>query len=665
MKKTFKNNLIIRSIFIVVLSLIISTCVFTYIHIEYMLKNDTKYLEQISSDSEELIFQSINSVKESTDLLANDLSKLHTLNYSDNINTLKGLVVTNPFIKRTFITDNKGMQIAKYPSIGNVNIANRDYFKKAIKGEGNFSKIISSTVTGESIIIYCTPIKENNIIIGTLSSILEINSLNAVLNSTTKALQCTFGLLDNKGSLLLSNKKSNLVDNNTLSNNNNKLINLSNLEPVKKLMNNESGSGKFLLNNKKVLVQYRSFKNSNLNLIISIPYEHITKSKIQYILIGIFILIFVLLIAIVLITRFANRITMPIIKLSKILKDFSKGNLNVVINEDILKSGDEFGELARTFNIFSDKIKQIIIYLKDDCNKLNSYSNNILEIINDNKTNQLHISDMMTNVNKNMKLNLDSLKDGLVIFKEFSQGINNINVNLKNVNDVSITCTTSTEEGVNYATNMKSTLDDSLQSLNDINNKISYLTDTSKRVNLLADTINEVAEETNLIALNASIEAVRVGEAGKGFLVVAEQIKKLAYESATSSENINKLLYEIQSEIENTSEIVQEMNKRFNNLVNDTESTFKIIKDIKTKAYHSQGSVEEITSIIEEQTAGIEEGTESLGNVVNYINENANVSLDIDDKLKMQSDKLNSLLDLSNVLNKMSNDMKEAIEFFK
>ncbi|KEH92991.1 methyl-accepting chemotaxis protein [Clostridium massiliodielmoense] len=670
MKKTFKRDLLIKSSIILFISLALSTFIFIYLHINYMSKTNARYLQQTSMDSEELIVHAIDSVKSSTNLLAETLGSLNSIDDEDNKEIVKNLVCNNSFIKRAFITKTDGMQIAKYPSIGNVSISNRDYFKKAIQGEGNFSPVIISKLTGEAIIIYCSPIKNQGNVIGTVSSILEINSLAHSLNLTTKNLNCSFGLLDNHGSLLLTNKENSLLLNDSKNKPTDlsklkKIINLSNLEPVEKMMSNESGSGTFTLNNTKALTNYKSLKNYGLNLLIAVPYSDITNSIYTYSLIALGILALIMLSSLILVKNFTYKLTNPITNLSIALKKFSEGNLDLVIDETLLKRNDEFSELIKSFNIFSNKIKDIITNFKGNAKNLNIYSSNLEEVVKDNEISQNSIALMINDVNTKMNENLLSLQENLNILQQFSEGIDNVNVNLENLHEAVNDSTASSQKGVSHANTMEYTLNESFNSLENINIKINNLTNLSSEINSLLAIITSISKETNLLSLNASIEAARAGESGKGFTIVAEKIKKLAEESSKASQNIDNLLSNIQSEIISTSDIIDDMNSKFKNLVENVKLTTNLMSDIKNKAVNSQISVEEIISVIEEQTAGIENSTESLTKVVNYINDTMKVSESISNKLDNQSEKLNLLSNVSSSLNNISTNIKEDLDFFK
>lgn len=286
-------------------------------------------------------------------------------------------------------------------------------------------------------------------------------------------------------------------------------------------------------------------------------------------------------------------------------------------------------------------------------------------MVDTNQDTQVSISNMMTDVNDKMNSNLNSLSENLTILEEFSKGIDNVSVNLENLNNIVHVSTTAAEHGSSHANNTQNILNDSVNDLSTVTMKMKELSAISTKVNSLTEIINNIAKQTNLLALNAAIEAAHAGESGKGFSVVAEEIKKLAQLSSASSQDINKLLSNIKLEITTTSDIINNMSGKFKNLVDDTSLTTNLMNEIKDKAITCQTSVEEIIGIMEEQTAGIEESTESLNTVVSYIYETVQSFECMDKKLKTQSESLSSLSNLSSSLTEMSNTIKENIDYFK
>ncbi|MFW6410320.1 MAG: methyl-accepting chemotaxis protein [Halanaerobiales bacterium] len=205
-----------------------------------------------------------------------------------------------------------------------------------------------------------------------------------------------------------------------------------------------------------------------------------------------------------------------------------------------------------------------------------------------------------------------------------------------------------------------------VQAVNDqagkVAEKIGALGELSRKINEIVEMINGIAEQTNLLALNADIEAARAGEAGRGFSVVADEIRELAEESASSAEKIKSLIDEVkektesagmrmnnsEKEVEDGEEIVKEANQAFDRIRNSLkeinsgmeESTEIVEKangfstEIAENAENIAGISEETSASAEEVAASSEEQTASIEEVASMADELAVLAEELEDLIE-------------------------------
>jgi len=166
---------------------------------------------------------------------------------------------------------------------------------------------------------------------------------------------------------------------------------------------------------------------------------------------------------------------------------------------------------------------------------------------------------------------------------------------------------------------------------------VDALSETLNKVNQIVDLITNIADQTNLLALNAAIEAARAGEQGRGFAVVADEVRKLAEQSGHAAKDINQLIVQVLAESQKAVQAMAEGNKRVQEgavVVDEVGGKFKgIIKLIDNLADQIQGvaaaseqvssGVQNVASTTEEQTAAMEEvssATDQLASMANDLN---------------------------------------------
>ena len=192
---------------------------------------------------------------------------------------------------------------------------------------------------------------------------------------------------------------------------------------------------------------------------------------------------------------------------------------------------------------------------------------------------------------------------------------------------------------------------------------IMELNDLSQQIGNFVNTIKAIANQTNLLSLNASIEAARAGEAGRGFGVVAEQIKKLATESAEASEEVETMIEKVQEQVEEVvgtmavgAEKVKgvgEMSKRSKNAM---QMVMEAIANAKLK-------IEEIESMTSNQVAGIEQIVSSITEISAIAEEGAagteEASASTEEQAASMEELAASALELSNIARELKAEFEK------
>lgn len=667
MKKTYKRDVILKSVIALTVTTLTITTVLTFINAQTIIKNMEEGVFNCSNEINYIIEEGLLGAKTSTEILADNLGELNKeVNFEYASNRLKNIVESDKNIKRISIIGTSGKQAYKYPNTGLSDVKDRDYFKNAMSGQGNFSKVIVSSSTGKAVMTYCTPIKNKGNIVGAVASVIELNNFSEKIDKIINEGGFSYILVDKEGTILATNKDNNVILNEKEINDvlENKKVQFSNIQDI----NNEISKGEknFELTIGKNTLEMSSSKiNDDLDIVVALPQSILTNSILKNIGFSILVLIALLIIAMIIIMKFTNKTSYAIGELSNDIKNMTNGHLGKEISPVVLSRKDEIGELGKDLGILKFKLADIIMKLKNDVENLNLNSNNLNEIVKLNEYSKIEIDDMISTVNSKMEINTAALQENSIVMNEFSKSIDSVSNNLEDLNSVVEVSFNSAKDGESNIRCMEKSINDVLESSKIVTKMIMELKSKSSRINSFTKNITEISDQTNLLSLNAAIEASRAGEAGKGFTVVAEEVKKLAEQSTIASRNIAELIKEIDLDINEANKIVEDMNFNFGELKENSNQTIESMMNIKEKANNSKIATEEITAIIEEQSAGVETSSENLKSVYNNVKETTDISLGINENIEKEKLNMKELENVSLNLNEMSSEIKDMVDFFK
>lgn len=245
---------------------------------------------------------------------------------------------------------------------------------------------------------------------------------------------------------------------------------------------------------------------------------------------------------------FANGVVRRLSLLNYGLHEIAEGNLR--IDPLVADSSDEFGEMATEFNRMKEHVHALIIKIKNSSEQVSASSESLAASSHQAAENATHVAQTVGDVSNGMEKQLASVD---VTKKNIDEAFTDIEAMARKTDDVS----ESARQMADAAESGSSLMHEAIEKMSGIESSVSASADVvrklganSQQIGQIVETISQISEQTNLLALNAAIEAARAGEAGRGFSVVAEEVRKLAEQSSAAAENISVLIGDVQKDTE-------------------------------------------------------------------------------------------------------------------
>ncbi|MFD2445178.1 methyl-accepting chemotaxis protein [Bacillus sp. CGMCC 1.16607] len=259
----------------------------------------------------------------------------------------------------------------------------------------------------------------------------------------------------------------------------------------------------------------------------------------------------------------------------------------------------------------------------------------------------------------------NKLRDSNEIVRKMTEAIQQIKLNTHHVTNTSSEATNVVlkgEQAIQLSINQMNQINENVINLGQV---IHTLGERSKEISQIANVISDIAAQTNLLALNAAIEAARAGEHGKGFAVVADEVRKLAEQSSKSTESIRQLIAAIQSE---TDYAVQSMEKgtaeveKGIEVVHDAGSSFKQIQYFVDNV---SSQIQEMTDSIQQMAQGAEKVVVTVSEIEEIAVETTSQSQDVSAATEEQLASMQEIAASAAALANMAEDLQDSLKNFK
>ncbi len=303
----------------------------------------------------------------------------------------------------------------------------------------------------------------------------------------------------------------------------------------------------------------------------------------NFVIVAIFIFLMVLL---------ANSITKPILNIGERLLEMAGkgGDLTQTLDDS---RGDELGLLAKGFNAIIAKVKDIMIEIKQtehimasSFTQLNEMAHTVSELV------------------KNQQTESDSVATATNEMSHSIQEVSELASNTASKTEVS-------EQQISVSNQQVDDTSDVMQQLQESNRitqeKIAALAEQTQTISSVVDTISSISEQTNLLALNAAIEAARAGEQGRGFAVVADEVRTLAGRTQTSTQEINDVIQRLQTQANETVTAMQSNTELASQGLEKTTGAKEVLQEVVAEIIEITAMNTQVATATQEQSSVINE----------------------------------------------------------
>ncbi|MGE5329525.1 MAG: methyl-accepting chemotaxis protein [Deltaproteobacteria bacterium] len=538
------------------------------------------------------------------------------------------------------------------------NIASRDYFQKAIKGQIAVSPPIQSKSTGGLIITCAGPVRDDNgKIIGVFINGVTLNSLSDIINQEKFGDTGYAYVIDNTGLIIAHPDKNKIMVENLINSSDPRLI-----SATRKMINEETGIASYSYNGSEKISCFGPVKSTGWSIAVSAPRNEVYTNirLVTTLLIYVSVLLAVIITIVIIIS--IGMAVKPIQKMVKITEEIAGGNL---IEKADVKSNDEIGSMALALNNMSGNLKGAINRIKDSAMDVLGASEKLAASTEESGASMEEIA-----------AGVNSIARGMV---DNSRNIVNATKNVEKVantaEEVAISCKELAEESKkvrNDAFNGGDSVKQVLNSVDEINSSskeveivINELGKLSQEIGEIIEIITAISTQTNLLSLNAAIEAARAGEAGRGFSVVAEEIRKLAAGSSDAAKDITKLILDVQRKTSNAVNKMQDGAQKAEEGLKKATDASEYIQGIINSIDNISKRIVEISKSVNQQADISKQMNDAMVNILNVTEATSSSSQQMSASVEEQTSVFQELGNIASELSKSAASLNDMFSKFK
>lgn len=546
-------------------------------------------------------------------------------------------------------------QFYRYPANeikrGNYKPTEETWYKEAMENRGRviYTSPFYDKTTGEIVIVIAKTVNKDGNVIGVIGAVLSTDLFRQLIKDI-KIGETGYAFAVDKNGIIVAHNNTDMITQ-SISNNN----------YYEKMNQEHQGTIHYAKQGSQQFMSYTTNERTDWQFIVTMGYDEIRQQISEDIRGNLIISIISLLLGAMLSILVVRSIVNPIFRLVKSMKKVESGDLSVNLNID---AKDETGQLINGFNHMISQIRVLVSNISLVCNKLLSISTEFGYICESNVASSQEINVSTQSILKGSQNQAQQAENMLMQMEEFYECINSVVDNIKKINSETHSSMLISEEGMKIVEELDTIAQRNVEYVDKAILENQGLYEKSNAVMTIIANIENIANQTNLISLNASIEAARAGEYGKGFTVVAAEVRDLADETRKLVKKIHKYITEMLNQVDKTTQMIQSIKETSYETYDSMQRTKMIFTQIDNNTNKIFAETENLNSyvmLMNEQNEGVLGGIKDIASVTEGF---CNITKQIHHSVEKQTKNTEQLFVESEQLINTAKELEQKIDEF-